>query len=46
MNGAVGFGVFRVDGDEVARVRRQLFVGFGSCSAQEPADELVAVRLL
>jgi hypothetical protein len=26
--------------DEIARVRRELFVGFGSCSAQEPIDGL------
>lgn len=31
---------------EVARVRRELFVGFGSCSAQEPADELKALGIL
>ena len=32
--------------EEIARVRRELFVGFGSCSAQEPIDELVALGLL
>jgi len=26
--------------DEIARVRRELFVSFGSCSAQEPIDGL------
>ncbi len=26
--------------DEIGRVRRELFVGFGSCSAQEPIDGL------
>ena len=31
---------------EVARVRRDLFVGFGSCSAQEPADDLRALGFL
>jgi hypothetical protein len=31
---------------EVARVRRELFVAFGSCSAQEPADELVTLGFL
>jgi hypothetical protein len=34
------------DGEEIGRVRRELFVGFGSCSAQEPADELVALGFL
>jgi hypothetical protein len=32
--------------DEVALVRRELFVSFGSCSAQEPIDGLVALGLL
>jgi hypothetical protein len=32
--------------EEIARIRRGLFVGFGSCSAQEPADELVALGFL
>jgi hypothetical protein len=32
--------------DEVARVRRELFVSFGSCSAQEPIDGLAALGLL
>jgi hypothetical protein len=32
--------------DEVARVRRELFVGFGSCSAQEPIDGLQKLGLL
>ena len=32
--------------DEIARVRRELFVSFGSCSAQEPIDGLVALGLL
>jgi hypothetical protein len=32
--------------DEVARVRRELFVGFGSCSAQEPIDGLAELGLL
>jgi hypothetical protein len=29
------------DGAEIARVRRELFVGFGSCSAREPIDGLL-----
>jgi hypothetical protein len=32
--------------DETAVVRRELFVSFGSCSAQEPIDGLVALGLL
>ena len=32
--------------EELGRVRRELFVGFGSCSAQEPADELVTLGFL
>jgi hypothetical protein len=32
--------------DEIALIRRQLFVSFGSCSAQEPIDGLVALGLL
>jgi hypothetical protein len=32
--------------DAVARVRRELFVSFGSCSAREPIDGLVALGLL
>jgi hypothetical protein len=32
--------------EEIARVRRELFVGFGSCSAQEPIDELTALGFL
>jgi hypothetical protein len=31
---------------EIARVRRELFVSFGSCSAQEPIDGLVALGFL
>jgi hypothetical protein len=31
---------------EIARVRAELFVGFGSCSAQEPIDELTALGFL
>ena len=31
---------------EVARVRRSLFGGFGSCSVAEPADELRALGIL
>jgi hypothetical protein len=32
--------------DEITVVRRELFVSFGSCSAQEPIDGLVALGLL
>jgi hypothetical protein len=32
--------------DEIARVRRELFVSFGSCSAQEPIDGLHALGML
>jgi hypothetical protein len=32
--------------EEIARVRQALFVGFGSCSAQEPIDGLQALGLL
>jgi hypothetical protein len=32
--------------DELARVRRELFAGFGSCSVQEPVDDLRALGLL
>jgi hypothetical protein len=31
---------------EMARVRRELFVGFGSCSAAEPIDELTVLGIL
>lgn len=32
--------------DEVARVRRELFASFGSCSVQEPLDDLRAMGIL
>jgi hypothetical protein len=32
--------------EEISRVRQALFVGFGSCSAQEPIDGLAALGLL
>ena len=32
--------------EEIAHVRQQLFVGFGSCSAQEPIDGLATLGLL
>ena len=34
------------DSDEVARVRRELFVGFGSCDFSEPVEELEALAIL
>lgn len=34
------------DGDTVARVRRDLFASFGSCSVREPVDELRALGVL
>ena len=34
------------DAETVARVRRELFVGFGSCSVAEPIDELVRLGVL
>jgi hypothetical protein len=36
----------RADATKVARVRRELFAGFGSCSVQEPVDELRALGIL
>ena len=35
-----------VGADEISRVRRELFVSFGSCSAQEPIDGLAALGLV
>jgi hypothetical protein len=32
--------------EEIARIRQELFVGFGSCSAQEPIDGLATLGLL
>lgn len=32
--------------EEIARIRQELFVGFGSCSAQEPIDGLEALGML
>lgn len=36
----------RAGAEEVARVRRELFVGFGSCSAREPIEGLTALGML
>jgi hypothetical protein len=35
-----------VGADEIARIRQELFVGFGSCSAREPIDGLAELGLL
>jgi hypothetical protein len=48
---AVNQGAFRwrdreASAEEIAHIRRELFVSFGSCSAQEPIDGLVALGLL
>ncbi len=32
--------------EEIATVRHELFVGFGSCSAQEPIDGLQTLGML
>ena len=37
---------YRVSVDEITRVRRRLFVSFGSCSFDEPVADLVALGLL
>ena len=34
------------DPEQLARVRRELFAGFGSCSFTDPVDELRALRIL
>jgi hypothetical protein len=34
------------DAGELARIRRELFVGFGSCSAREPAEHLKSLGIL
>ena len=44
--GAFGWRGRRAGAAEVAGVRRSLFVGFGSCSVQEPVDDLRALGLL
>lgn len=36
----------RADADELAAVRRELLVGFGSCSIAEPAEELRSLGIL
>jgi hypothetical protein len=41
-----GWREHRAGPDEIARIRRELFVSFGSCSAQEPIDGLRALGLL
>lgn len=34
------------DGERLARIRRDVFVGFGSCSFAEPVDDLIALGIL
>ncbi len=36
----------RIDVPEVANVRAERFVGYGSCSFTEPVDDLIALRML
>jgi hypothetical protein len=43
---AFGWRERRADPDEIASIRRELFVSFGSCSAQEPIDGLHALGML
>jgi hypothetical protein len=41
-----GWREHRAGPDEIARIRRELFISFGSCSAQEPIDGLRALDML
>ena len=43
---AFGWGSRSVGAAEIARTRSELFVGFGSCSAQDPIDGLRELELL
>jgi hypothetical protein len=43
---ALVWGEYSWNGDELGEVRRQFFAGFGSCSFQEPMDELEAMGWL
>jgi hypothetical protein len=43
---AFGWRKRRAHPDEIASIRRELFVSFGSCSAQEPIDGLHALGML
>ena len=44
--GALRWGDRAADAAEVARVRRELFTGFGSCSVAEPVEDLQALGIL
>lgn len=43
---ALVWGEYSWNGDELGEVRRQFFAGFGSCSFQEPIEELEAMGWL
>jgi hypothetical protein len=43
---ALAWGEYSWNGDELCEVRRQFFAGFGSCSFQEPIEELEAMGWL
>ena len=45
-DGALRWRDRQASASEVARVRRELFVGFGSCSVREPVDDLTALGVL
>ncbi|MDH3198439.1 MAG: hypothetical protein OEO21_09390 [Candidatus Krumholzibacteria bacterium] len=45
-NDGAAWGEYRVSTDEIATARRRLVVSFGSCSFEEPVDDLAALGLL